>query len=531
MLPLEAIGHRTELPSEDQLFSSEGEMVQFVKSFCKQRGYEAIIKGRSSRRTSVYWICNKWKEGCPVKWRAIQKNSSWTIRHSNPFPSHNHPVKSSKASVNTIQLLWCGIPDVHNIAKSDLLGIPFSKSDQEILRDNVLDWLVPEESNEFKTMQQDIGAGFIKTKLVDGPVIHQSVVTLILARRSSAVHVTFRNWTWVKKQLDSNSLLSVLPYTEVGGVRRTLPTVIFVSSTLTQWPDYLSTDDFYKKIGEVADAHGGLRVYPSKTETDRAHRKIGDIRALDMIAETSQYAFSYRPKTCFGIGKCTLVDAAAEKTVLKRGRSCGAADVIITDSSDREKLRCIVPGKPEGRTTVPGGPLWLHQEYVETLQTLGEFRVFIRSRSPSEAIYSQCGEIICVARTRLEWETKAFATRPVDIPNDFKWCFDGGEGGRDEAVRSKFRELCAFALYTYSALRQRHDALECYESLEIGVRLDIGVSELSPKGRFFVNEITRWHAADFFSRLILPYPHIEICQAYADRVVQYFTNAKWTVYA
>ena len=114
-----------------------------------------------------------------------------------------------------------------------------------------------------------------------------------------------------------------------------------------------------------------------------------------MIAETSEFAFSYRPKTCFGIGQCTLADAAAEKTVLKRGRSCGAADVIITDRSDREKLRCIVPGKAEDRTTVPGGPLWLHQEYIETLQTLGEFRVFIRSQSPSGAIYSHCGEVIC----------------------------------------------------------------------------------------------------------------------------------------
>jgi hypothetical protein len=114
----------------------------------------------------------------------------------------------------------------------------------------------------------------------------------------------------------------------------------------------------------------------------------------------------------------------------------------------------------------------------------------------------------------------------VDILDDFKWCYDGGEGDADEAAGSKFQELCAFALHTYSALRQRHDAYECYESLEVGVRLDIGVSELSPTGRFFVDEITRWHAADFFSRLILPYPHVEICRGYSERVVQYFTNAK-----
>ena len=181
--------------------------------------------------------------------------------------------------------------------------------------------------------------------------------------------------------------------------------------------------------------------------------------------------------------------------VLKRSRSCGAADVIITHKSDRDNLRCTIPGQVMETVLTPDESHWFHQEYVETLQTLGEFRVFIRSPTT----YAEQGEIICVARTRVEWETKAFAARQVDVLNDFKWCCDGGQGEANETVRSKFQELCAFALHTYSSLRQRHDGHECYESLEIGVRLDIGVSELSPKGRFFVNEITRWHAADFFS--------------------------------
>ena len=74
---------------------------------------------------------------------------------------------------------------------------------------------------------------------------------------------------------------SFLSDTEVDGSRQTLPTVMFVSSTLTEWPDYLPTDYFYEKICEIADAHGNLRIYPSKTETDRAHHKTGDIRALE----------------------------------------------------------------------------------------------------------------------------------------------------------------------------------------------------------------------------------------------------------
>ncbi|KAH8902632.1 hypothetical protein BR93DRAFT_931859 [Coniochaeta sp. PMI_546] len=56
MSPLGDLGHRAELPPKDRLFPSEGEMARFVKSFCKEQGYEAIIKGRSNKGTSVYWI-------------------------------------------------------------------------------------------------------------------------------------------------------------------------------------------------------------------------------------------------------------------------------------------------------------------------------------------------------------------------------------------------------------------------------------------------------------------------------------------
>ena len=41
-----------------------------------------------------------------------------------------------------------------------------------------------------------------------------------------------------------------------------------------------------KTFEEITDAHENLRVYPSRSETHRAHGKIGDIRAPDLIAET-----------------------------------------------------------------------------------------------------------------------------------------------------------------------------------------------------------------------------------------------------
>jgi hypothetical protein len=61
------------------------------------------------------------------------------------------------------------------------------------------------------------------------------------------------------------------------------------------------------------------------------------------------------------------------------------------------------------------------------------------------------------------------------------------------------KELEDFALFIFDALRNRPDWSSNYESLEIGVRLDIGISPASGCCRYFVNEITRIYEADFFA--------------------------------
>ena len=360
-------------------------------------------------------------------------------------------------------------------------------------------------------------------KAAEGPTIHQSVVTMLLARSTGSISVEFRNWTWFKKQLDSHSLLSsLLDMTKTCTSRST--TILFMSSTLTQWPGGVSPSEIYEKLTRIADVHGNLRLYPNRSELNRAHHKVGDIRALDMIADDSEHVFSFRPRTCFGTGPCTLAHLdQSERMVLKRAYSCGAADVVITDPSDRNSLLCTLSDQEP--STDFNEQLWFHQEYVASLHTLGEFRVFIKSQTPISS--RKNGYIICAAKSRVDWDTKGFATRQVNIVDDFGWSYDGNDVNlKKEAANSKYKEMCDFAIHVYSKLRQRHDADECYESLEIGVRLDIGVSQLCPEGRFFVNEITRWYAADFFSSLVLPQPHIAICRAYAEGLTEYFTTVK-----
>ena len=94
----------------------------------------------------------------------------------------------------------------------------------------------------------------------------------------------------------------------------------------------------------------------------------------------------------------------------------------------------------------------------------------------------------------------------------------------DPAVRPLgLADLHAFALYVYGRLRARDEWGERYESLEMGVRLDVGVGREGRGGkRFFVNEITRFYGADYFSQHTLGAPQQEVCWAFAEAVDGYF---------
>ncbi len=95
-------------------------------------------------------------------------------------------------------------------------------------------------------------------------------------------------------------------------------------------------------------------------------------------------------------------------------------------------------------------------------------------------------------------------------------------------------DLHRFALYVYRRLRGRADWEEGYESLEMGVRLDVGVGwegvgmgkgegkGEGGKKRFFVNEITRFYGADYFSQHTLGAPQQEVCWGFAEAVDGYF---------
>jgi hypothetical protein len=79
-------------------------------------------------------------------------------------------------------------------------------------------------------------------------------------------------------------------------------------------------------------------------------------------------------------------------------------------------------------------------------------------------------------------------------------------------VTSVLRAVEEFALYVFNALRNRSDWSTRYESLDVGVRLDVGVSLSGGHHQYFVNEITRIYEADIFAEW-LAQPGTHVCKA------------------
>ncbi|PVH70704.1 hypothetical protein DL98DRAFT_597605 [Cadophora sp. DSE1049] len=63
---------------------------------------------------------------------------------------------------------------------------------------------------------------------------------------------------------------------------------------------------------------------------------------------------------------------------------------------------------------------------------------------------------------------------------------------------------------------------ESFESLKVGVRLDVAISPFSPRS-FFVNEVTRWYTAAFFSD-ILAEPKYTLCEEFAKAFTMYLSK-------
>jgi len=192
----------------------------------------------------------------------------------------------------------------------------------------------------------------------------------------------------------------------------------------------------------------------------------------------------------------------------KRSNSCGSRNVRMINCRTKQ-LRCHVPGElSTTKQQTIGTAAYFHQEFVESFDTVGEFRVFLVCERCDHALRGRKAQIIHTIRTT--WNRDGNFVALNATATDLYW----------KEWKLSYQELHEFALYIMSCLRGRHDWETNFESLEVGVRLDIAISK---DGRFFVNEITRWYAADFFSLSTLGPPHTQLCSAYATALHEFFS--------
>jgi hypothetical protein len=90
-------------------------------------------------------------------------------------------------------------------------------------------------------------------------------------------------------------------------------------------------------------------------------------------------------------------------------------------------------------------------------------------------------------------------------------------------VAQDFADLHDFALFVFGKLRARLDWNAHFESLEVGVRMDIGFLVKGSSYHFFVNEVTRIYSADFFANWLAE-PGTGTCRAVAKALEDVFVS-------
>ena len=354
-------------------------------------------------------------------------------------------------------------------------------------------------------MRKKFGIGYAaydRSSKPSVPVIHQDLATCYLLQDLKR-QVNFENWAWFHKQAHllekSGSGCAEQAMAFRPGDR---------SFVLLLHPGRLNSklrQSYATLETQVHSSPNRVAVFPSLTELDYTCQKTGDLEALEELAA----GHHYRPKTCFIGGEsfhfphnhCPL--NGQQRYIAKRNNSACSMHVRERDMS--------IDHEPRQMVSALGIDRWFYQEQVPFLKDVGEFRVFITTVSSPHGIRGRQGYHLhsIFTRPRLTQGLAAFAL------DDYFW----SQHIMAHVTPLTQNDLHTFALSVFEGLRARSDWKTYYESLEIGVRLDIGVS---PDRRFFVNEVTRIWCGDFFSEPTLADPKRKIVWAVAKALDEYF---------
>ena len=437
---------------------------------------------------------------------------------TNPASAHVEPAQIAPApSVNGrsraifLCVLHPGMAQTP-ITKSPNVRIEADPTEKRPSNEGAFDMF---SDSPMKEIEETYGKNFADYGGPGYPSLHQYIVICQLLRDFKR-SIIFKTWSWLQEQMELISQ-GPSPMMRRRSARRAPapPEVAEVfrdenyRCVILLRPASRDTDlltDIYSPL-EVQKAfrpNGSLNIFPSQAEFLYSSGKLGDMEALDDIANADA---SYRPPTCrMGAGgsyhlkhdSCPLNES--RDYVSKRSNSYGCQHVEFRTSSIESVVDLHV-----------GPERWFYQERIPSFQDPGEFRIFIVTTDDPSALRRRRGQIIHSVLTH-------FAHNGHIVPVAL-------EGQHWVEIQQKYSNLTPaaleqFALHIFDALRSREDATAKFESLDVGVRLDIAIS---PFGTFFVNEITRIWDADFFSGRTLGCPCLQIAFSVAKAVHEVFS--------
>ncbi|MCJ1477431.1 hypothetical protein MMC13_006102 [Lambiella insularis] len=397
----------------------------------------------------------------------------------------------NSASVPWKRVIWVGFPDnpaPWNMKESKSLCTEILGSNREMAG---MDWL---DDNDISNLEYGLGSFYSKAK--DQIKFHLGLVTMLIANSLSSVPIELHSWRWLEKQLreDAMGLRSHLTDSH----RAPIPAVIILHCTTTK-PSNLF--DVCCQI-ESLPKELSIRSYPKASELSQDQEKH-DWMILDKIAQSSGIVeYRFRPKTCSGKGPCLLHHQ--DVTVMKREHSSGGAHIAYQVEADRGYLQCDLHVQPAKKKSDPEGYHWFHQEYMASLNS-SEFLVNIAMESHTEGLGLR-GRVV----------QKVTTTRYCN-KNILSRAFEASDLETEDCWGNTEEKLDHFALWIVDRLLELAHALDLIESLQVGVRLDIGFCHGSP----FVSEIGGPYNAHFFSISGSAEPFTKMAKAVATSLLRY----------
>jgi len=397
------------------------------------------------------------------------------------------------ASAPWKRIIWVAFPDnpaPWNVKESKSLCIEILDSNREM---GGIDWL---NDNDLSSLERGLRSFFWKAKGIT--YLHQGLATMLIARSLSSVPIELHSWKWLERQLRDNASGLRSHLTDDNG--QPVPAVIMLHCTTTK-PENLF--DVCAQI-ESLPSELSIRSFPKLSEL-RQDQEKHDWEVLDQIAARSTIPeYRFRPKTCPGRGDCLLRDKRV--TVMKRAHSSGGAHIGYQLKSFRGFLQCDIGDESVEKKSDPDGKHWFHQEYVGSLDSR-EILVNIAMENDPKGILGLRGSVVHTVTTKRDLKNNLLSRgfEASDLDNEDCGCYTEGH-------------LDKFALWIPNRILELPDALERFESLLVGVRLDVGFCHGSP----FVNEISRFYNAHFYSLSGSAEPFTKMAKAMAISLLRYF---------